>query len=305
MYLRQPCGVTFATLVAVRHQHCLVLRGGANFHSVAAQQKAAAKADGALRLSDAERDLFSRRCLSIAEKHPAVARLLLRQMNEVEYQDREKIDLAAVCKVARAKKARLSGQGKTMLFAYLSLADKARVLKLTGASGAEEVGARKSGKTAFFAALPGPVKYDALRAWQQERDSADRHEQSSAPPTNQQLLRLAMINGAPMVGFGFADNFLMIVFGASIDAHLGMYFTTLAAAGLGNLMSNIVGLGLADYIEHGATRFGFPDPQLSSTQRAMLSARVAGVSGTIFGVTVGCLLGMAPLLMLPHDEDII
>ena len=47
-----------------------------------------------------------------------------------------------------------------------------------------------------------------------------------------------------MVGFGFADNAIMIVAGDRIDATLGVRlgFSTLAAAGLGNLISDVAGI---------------------------------------------------------------
>ena len=70
-------------------------------------------------------------------------------------------------------------------------------------------------------------------------------------PTNQQLLTTAIASGIPFVGFGFCDNAIMLMAGERIEASLGVAFgiTTLAAAGLGNLISDVVGLGLADTIE--------------------------------------------------------
>ena len=55
------------------------------------------------------------------------------------------------------------------------------------------------------------------------------------PPTRAQLFRLAIASGVPFVGFGIADNGIMIIAGDQIDASLGVRFglSTLAAAGLG------------------------------------------------------------------------
>jgi len=254
-----------------------------------------------LLLSEAEQTALQDRIVALAQDNPAVARELLKQITEVEFKARSSLNLPAMAKVAAAKQTRLSGQGKTMLFAYLSLVDKARVLQLTAAPEAEAVAKQKTGKTAFFASLPGEVKYNALRAWQRERDTVGSDD-SEMSPTRDQLMKHALINGTPMIGFGFMDNFLMILFGGAIDAKLGIYVSTMAAAGLGNMLSNIFGLGVADYIENGCTRFGLPDPNLSTSQRSMLSARTAGVSGTMMGVVVGCILGMFPLLFMTPDK---
>lgn len=109
-----------------------------------------------------------------------------------------------------------------------------------------------------------------------------------------------------MIAFGFADNFLMILFGNTIDMHLGMYVSTMAAAGLGNMCSNICGLGLADYIENASAKLGVPQPKLSPKQRELTSARIAGFLGVVFGVSTGCVLGMFPLLFWDGkgDEDL-
>ena len=110
----------------------------------------------------------------------------------------------------------------------------------------------------------------------------------TAPPTNKQLQRLCLAVGIPMVGFGFADNFIMIIagdlLGISIvvpilesttkrtlsqkltapfccsDQQLSYAygFSTLAAAGLGNLISDVCGISLGEVIEAGAERMGAP-----------------------------------------------
>lgn len=51
-----------------------------------------------------------------------------------------------------------------------------------------------------------------------------------------------------MIGFGFADNFIMILAGDVIDNKLGVLFgfSTLAAAGLGNLISDVAGISLGE-----------------------------------------------------------
>lgn len=101
------------------------------------------------------------------------------------------------------------------------------------------------------------------------------------------------------MGFGFVDNFVMLTAGEGIEARFGLAFglSTLAAAGLGNLLSDVAGLGLADVIEARAraSRWGAPPP-LSAAQRGAWAVRAARVAGSVGGVSVGCLLGMVPLL---------
>lgn len=62
---------------------------------------------------------------------------------------------------------------------------------------------------------------------------------------------LAVRHAIPMVGFGFADNSIMIIAGEGIDTTIGAVFhlSTMAAAGLGNLFSDVLGLGLSNTIE--------------------------------------------------------
>lgn len=69
---------------------------------------------------------------------------------------------------------------------------------------------------------------------------------ASAPrPTNSELWRLAIQQGLPFVGFGFLDNFIMIVAGESIETFLGasLVISTMAAAALGNTLSDVFGIG--------------------------------------------------------------
>jgi tRNA-specific adenosine deaminase 1 len=109
-----------------------------------------------------------------------------------------------------------------------------------------------------------------------------------------------------MIGFGFADNLIMIVAGDMIDKSLGVVLgiSTLAAAGLGNLISDIAGLGVGDMIERHAERFLGPDRlPLSAAQSSSQAAKFTRVGGAIVGVTIGCLLGMFPLLFLDDRKE--
>ncbi|KAG9355740.1 hypothetical protein JZ751_000578 [Albula glossodonta] len=75
------------------------------------------------------------------------------------------------------------------------------------------------------------------------------------------------------------------------------------AAALGNLVSDLAGLGLAGYVEALACRLGMQIPDLSPKQVDMWQTRVSSHSGKAIGVTIGCILGMFPLLFLGEDDD--
>ncbi|KAI0988969.1 hypothetical protein GJ496_001545 [Pomphorhynchus laevis] len=63
---------------------------------------------------------------------------------------------------------------------------------------------------------------------------------------------IAFLSAAvPYVGFGFADNFVMIIAGDLIEKSFKIFLaiSPLAAAGLGNAISDITGIGLAHRIE--------------------------------------------------------
>ena len=113
------------------------------------------------------------------------------------------------------------------------------------------------------------------------------------------------------MGFGFCDNAIMLLAGEGIESSLGVALgiSTLAAAGFGNLISDVVGLGLADTIEARARHFGVKEPPLSEFQTCLPVTRAARSGGAVVGVTIGCLLGMLPLLFFggthkdPADAD--
>uniref|UniRef100_A0A8C7MWS4 Transmembrane protein 65 n=1 Tax=Oncorhynchus kisutch TaxID=8019 RepID=A0A8C7MWS4_ONCKI len=75
------------------------------------------------------------------------------------------------------------------------------------------------------------------------------------------------------------------------------------AAALGNLVSDLAGLGLAGYVEVLASRLGMQVPDLTPKQADMWQTRVSSHMGKGIGVTIGCILGMFPLLFLGDDED--
>lgn len=131
----------------------------------------------------------------------------------------------------------------------------------------------------------------------------DNH--TTSRPTNHQL-KLVMIGSAiPFVGFGFVDNMLMLAAGDMIEIyfHETYVMSMLCAAALGNTVSDVVGLSLGGIIESFARRAGIPDPQLSKAQANMAVTHWANFVASAGGITVGCLLGMFPLLFMNHDDE--
>lgn len=125
---------------------------------------------------------------------------------------------------------------------------------------------------------------------------------SHKPPTTRQLLAVALASGLPFLGFGFVDNVLMITAGEGIDTVFGarLGITTLASAGFGNLVADIVGVSVTQQIKEASrkTKWAQP-PRLSTLQQAMNRVRVAKMLGAASCVSLGCLLGMIPLAFMP------
>ncbi|XP_059470612.1 uncharacterized protein LOC132193760 [Neocloeon triangulifer] len=125
--------------------------------------------------------------------------------------------------------------------------------------------------------------------------------ETQPPPTTKELANLGLHNALPFIGFGFLDNFIMIVAGDYIDLTIGMTLgiSTMAAAALGNTISDVAGIGSAWYVENIVQKFGFKPPPLSPIQLDMKSSRRVANFGRAIGVSLGCLLGMLPLMFLP------
>jgi len=125
------------------------------------------------------------------------------------------------------------------------------------------------------------------------------------PPSSKDLRQLAYHNSLPFVGFGFLDNFVMILAGEYIDLTLGMKLgiSTMAAAALGNTISDLLGTGSAWYVESLADKLGAHPPDLTAEQLEMSVSKMCANLGRALGVVVGCLLGMFPLLFIDTSKD--
>ena len=118
------------------------------------------------------------------------------------------------------------------------------------------------------------------------------------------LRMVALQASIPFVGFGFMDNFVMILVGDQIDLTLGVAFgfSTMAAAALGNTFSDALGVWAGGLIDRMAEWFGIPPHGLSQAQLKLPRPRLAGQLGQAAGVIVGCIIGMFPLLLLDTEK---
>ena len=125
-----------------------------------------------------------------------------------------------------------------------------------------------------------------------------------AEPSRRDLWLVAVNQAIPFVGFGFMDNALLILAGDAIDNSFGVTLgiSTMCAAALGNIVSDVAGVGLGTVIEDICSRLGIPQPNLSQAQRQLRSVRFSGQLGCAVGITVGCVIGMFPLLFLDSGK---
>ncbi|KAM8715386.1 hypothetical protein ACLKA7_002439 [Drosophila subpalustris] len=96
----------------------------------------------------------------------------------------------------------------------------------------------------------------------------------------------------------------MISAGEYIESSLGHFITlsTMAAAGFGNTISDIIGITTASYVEDICQMLGLKQPRITAAQFELKSSRRASSWGRIIGITLGCLIGMCPLWFI-SDED--
>lgn len=113
----------------------------------------------------------------------------------------------------------------------------------------------------------------------------------------QQYFRLGLMHGVPMVGFGFTDNFILLLVGDYLDATICLQFglSTLFAAALGNTISNVAGLTTGGLIEKAGAALGLPHHGLKPAQLKTFTSLYFKYTGMTIGVCFGCVMGMAPL----------
>ena len=110
------------------------------------------------------------------------------------------------------------------------------------------------------------------------------------------VLTVGIANAIPFIGFGFLDNFIMIVAvritgliqfilqcvirsfqGDQIEIMLNKRFpiSTMTAAALGNTVSDIIGIGSVHYVEIFAQKVGLRAPKLTSIELNLPKTKLA------------------------------
>lgn len=144
-----------------------------------------------------------------------------------------------------------------------------------------------------------------ISKWEFEKFLREKDKAKDDPPTRKQLIAVASGSGVPFVGFGIMDNAIMIIAGEAIEIKLGLVLgmTTMASAAVGNLISDVAGVGMGSYIEAIARRMGFNEPNMTPDQMDMTQTRLASSIGAAIGVAIGCFIGMFPLLFIQAGEN--
>lgn len=161
-------------------------------------------------------------------------------------------------------------------------------------------------KPGAIEALAGrlPVETRALLLQEIAKISSDVPEEAPEP-SYEDLKAVAFTTSIPFVGFGIMDNALLILCGDAIDAHLGVILgiSTMCAAALGNIISDVAGIGLGTVIEDFCAKYlPLPTPNLTTAQRQLRSVRFANQIGCAIGIVIGCFIGMFPLLFIDSNR---
>jgi tRNA-specific adenosine deaminase 1 len=129
-------------------------------------------------------------------------------------------------------------------------------------------------------------------------------------PTKRELYIVALHQSIPFIGFGIMDNTVLILAGEAIDIELGavLNISTMCAAAIGNIIADLCGVAFgtvfATYLE-SVTRGRLtlpPYPQLTYAQRELRSVKIYGQLGVCAGLTLGCIIGMFPLLFFSTEK---
>lgn len=150
-----------------------------------------------------------------------------------------------------------------------------------------------------------PRRTSTARRHESTTTAAAASAKPALEPSVQDLKLVALGQAIPFVGFGFMDNSILIVAGDAIDTSLGIWLgiSTLCAAAIGNIISDLAGIGLGTVIEDFCAKvLKLPVPNLTTAQRQLRSVRTASNLGMAIGMTIGCVLGMFPLFFIDSTK---
>ena len=128
-------------------------------------------------------------------------------------------------------------------------------------------------------------------------DAAEGVEKSKDSGSKVKAVARAILKGAAgSFVFGFVDNFMLYMAGASIDQHVAaMGATTAVTAGLGNAVSGVVGQSGAKGIENILDRYGLGKNATDGVLSEKTEGRIRSAA-SVGGVFAGAIAGMVPLL---------
>jgi len=124
-------------------------------------------------------------------------------------------------------------------------------------------------------------------------------------PSPNQLRAQFIKSAVPMVGFGFMDQTIMLQAGNAIDCTLGVTLgiSTLTAAALGQIVSNMGSIIFGDGVERAASAMGLSSPYFTLEQSKLPIVRKTQMSGSLVGVLVGCTLGLVNLFFIDPNRS--
>lgn len=107
----------------------------------------------------------------------------------------------------------------------------------------------------------GKLSEPELKDWVTSLLTPEKREEREevTRPTFRQYYAVFVCQTVPFIGFGIMDNGIMIIAGDQIDMTLGaaLGLSTMAAAGLGNLVSDIVGVSFSGLSASSSSFFFF------------------------------------------------
>jgi tRNA-specific adenosine deaminase 1 len=156
-----------------------------------------------------------------------------------------------------------------------------------------------------------PQRFIRRRKWNVKSNAdTSRLPPITQEPSKRDLYIVALHQSIPFIGFGMMDNSVLILAGEAIDIELGtiLNISTMCAAAIGNIIADLCGVAFgtvfATYLER-CTRGRLilpPMPQLTYAQRELHSVKMYGQVGVCAGLTLGCIIGMFPLLFFSSEK---
>jgi len=107
------------------------------------------------------------------------------------------------------------------------------------------------------------------------------------------ILKRMLTVSVAFIVFGIIDNGIMIIVGESLDKTIGVALgvSVMFSAGLGNTISDAFGIATGRWVEHKLHNY------IPAVKKNELT-KIQFILAETFGIILGCLIGMLPLLIL-------